>query len=129
MHADTELGPNRRSWRRIKELRGFSDPFAVYETGRVLRMMGYISDEYASPLSAAAALCLWLLPRYYILRYVVSGSRLVRRVPVCLWSGQRWSALWIEHHLICYNCRHPHSSLVRRTLGHGYINEPPLAAT
>ncbi len=48
--TDTPPGPNECHFKGIERLPGLSDPEAAFETGRALRMIGYMLDSQSSPV-------------------------------------------------------------------------------
>jgi hypothetical protein len=48
--TDTSPGPNESHFKAIERLPGLSDPESAFETGRALRMIGYMLDSQNSPV-------------------------------------------------------------------------------
>ena len=46
---DVAPGPIEKHYEMVERLSGLSDPVAAYETGRALRMIGFILDDQGSP--------------------------------------------------------------------------------
>ena len=54
VQLDAPQGPIEQSFAHLNRLAGLSDPVASYETGRALRMVGFILDQQKSPAEFGA---------------------------------------------------------------------------
>ena len=54
VQLDAPQGPIEQSFARVDRLPGLSDPTAAYETGRALRMVGFMLDQQKSPVEYGA---------------------------------------------------------------------------